>query len=241
MKILPAIDLLDGRAVRLHKGDYAQVTVFDTDPTAVAKRFRAHTDRLHVVDLEGARRGSPVQRALIEDIIRTFDGIVQVGGGVRSKEAFEAYLALGAKRVVLGTAAVKDPSLVRALANAHPGTVVIAVDAKNGFIATDGWTKESSIRAVDLVKDLADAPIAAVLYTDVARDGTGTGPNLEATKALADASPFPIIASGGVGKLADIEVLSKLANVESVVVGRALYDRVFTLEEAVRASGDETR
>ena len=235
MKILPAIDLLDGKAVRLHKGDYALVTVFDTDPCAVARRFRAHVDRLHVVDLEGARAGTPVQRELVKAIIAAFDGEVEVGGGVRTRETLEGYLALGAKRVVLGTAAVKDPELVRSLAQAYPGVVVIAVDAKDGFIATDGWTKDSRVRAVDLVKELADAPIAAVLYTDVARDGTGVGPNLESTRALAESSPFPVIASGGVGTLSDIEALARIPNIESVVVGRALYDEVFTLEDAVRA------
>ena len=237
MRILPAIDLLGGNAVRLHQGRYEEATVYDADPPAVARRFRAVVDAMHVVDLEGAKAGAPVQRERVRAIVQAFaGGMVQVGGGVRSRESLEGYLALGARRVVLGTAAVKDPALVRELARAHPGVVVLAVDAKNGFVATDGWTEVSEISAADLVLSLADVPIAAVLYTDVARDGTGRGPNMEATAALAAVSPFPIIASGGVGTLAHLTALSQIANVESAVVGRALYDGSLTLESAVAAS-----
>lgn len=240
MRILPAIDLLDGKAVRLHQGRYEDATVYDDDPVAVARRFRATVDALHVVDLEGAKAGTPVQRERVRAVVEAFaPGMVQVGGGVRSREALEAYLALGAKRVVLGTAAVKNPELVRELARAHPGVVVLAVDAKNGFVATDGWTETSSITAIDLVRALADVPIGAVLYTDVARDGTGTGPNVEATRALAESSPFPVIASGGVGTLAHLKALATIANVESAVVGRALYDGSLTLADAVTAAASK--
>lgn len=237
MRILPAIDLLAGNAVRLHQGRYEEATIYDADPPAVARRFRAVVDAMHVVDLEGAKAGTPVQRERVRAIIGAFaGGWVQVGGGVRSREALEAYLALGARRVVLGTAAVKDPELVRELARAHPGVVVLAVDAKNGFVATDGWTEVSRISAADLVLALADVPIGAVLYTDVARDGTGAGPNVDATRALAEASPFPVIASGGVGTLAHLTALAAIPNVESAVVGRALYDGSLTLEGAVAAA-----
>lgn len=237
MRILPAIDLLAGKAVRLHQGRYEDATVYDDDPPAVAARFRRVVDAMHVVDLEGAKAGAPVQRERVRAIAEAFEGgWIQVGGGVRSREALEGYLSLGAKRVVLGTAAVKDPALVRELARAYPGVVVLAVDAKNGFVATDGWTQVSQTTAVDLVRALGDVPIGAVLYTDVARDGTGTGPNIEATAALAKASPFPVIGSGGVGSLAHVEALAKIANVESCVVGRALYDGSITLEDAVTAA-----
>lgn len=237
MRVLPAIDLLHGKAVRLHQGRYEEVSVYDDDPASVARRFRLTVDAMHVVDLEGAKAGTPVQRDLVRAIVEAFGpGMVQVGGGVRSREALEAYLALGARRVVLGTAAVKNTELVRELARAHPGVVVLAVDAKNGFVATDGWTEVSTISAADLVRALADAPIGAVLYTDVARDGTGTGPNVEATRALAEASPFPVIASGGVGTLAHLRALAALPNVESAVVGRALYDGSMTLADAVTAA-----
>jgi len=237
MRILPAIDLLGGKAVRLHQGRYEEATIYDDDPPAVARRFRAHIAAMHVVDLEGAKAGAPVQRERVRAIVEAFGGgMVQVGGGVRSRAALEAYLALGAQRVVLGTAAVKDPELVRELARAYPGVVVLAVDAKNGFVATDGWTEVSRITAIDLVRSLADVPVGAVLYTDVARDGTGTGPNVEATAALAAASPFPVIASGGVGTLAHLTALAAIVNVESAVVGRALYDGSFTLEAAITAA-----
>ena len=226
--------------MRLHQGRYEEATVYDDDPVAVAKRFRAVVDAMHVVDLEGAKAGSPVQREHVRAIVEVFAGdgvgMVQVGGGVRSRDALEAYLALGARRVVLGTAAVKDPDLVRELARAHPGVVVLAVDAKNGFVATDGWTEVSKLTATDLVLALADVPIGAVLYTDVARDGTGSGPNVEATRALAAASPFPVIASGGVGTLDHLRALAAIPNVESAVVGRALYDGSFTLADAVVAA-----
>lgn len=237
MKILPAIDLLGGKAVRLHQGRYDQVTVYSDDPPAVARRFRAHVDRIHVVDLEGAREGRPVQESLVRAIAAALDGgELQVGGGVRTREALEAYLALGARRVVLGTAAVKDPELVRTMARAHPGVIVLAVDAKDGFVATHGWMNVSTVRAIDVVRDLADSPIAAVLYTDIARDGTGTGPNVPATAELAAASPFPVIASGGVGTRQHLEALSAIPNVESAVVGRALYDGSLSIEEAVAAA-----
>jgi phosphoribosylformimino-5-aminoimidazole carboxamide ribotide isomerase len=237
MRILPAIDLLGGKAVRLHQGRYEDATVYDDDPVGVAKRFRGVVDAMHVVDLEGAKAGTPVQREIVRAIVEAFaGGMVEVGGGVRSRAALEAYLALGARRVVLGTAAVKDPELVRELARAYPGVVVLAVDAKDGFVATDGWTEVSKITAADLVRALGDVPIGAVLYTDVARDGTGSGPNVEATRALAAASPFPVIASGGVGTLAHLEALARLPNVESAVVGRALYDGSLRLEDAVAAA-----
>jgi phosphoribosylformimino-5-aminoimidazole carboxamide ribotide isomerase len=238
MRILPAIDLLGGAVVRLHQGDYAKATVYDRDPPAVARRFRElGAGALHVVDLEGAKAGAPVQRDAVRAIVEAFaGGDVQVGGGVRSREALEGYLALGAKRVVLGTAAVKDPALAGELARAHPGVVVLAVDAKAGLVATDGWTHVSRVTAIDVVRSLADAPIAAVLYTDVSRDGTGAGPNVEATAALAAASPFSIIASGGVATTAHLEALARVPNVEQAIVGRALYDGSLTLAAAIAAA-----
>jgi phosphoribosylformimino-5-aminoimidazole carboxamide ribotide isomerase len=236
MFILPAIDLLGGKVVRLRQGRYEDPTIYSDDPPSIARRFRAFTPWLHVVDLEGAKAGAPVQTDVIRAIAReNAGGVLQVGGGVRSREALESYLALGARRVVLGTAAVKDPELVRSIATAHPGVVVIAVDAKNGFVATEGWTEVSRLSASDVVLALSDAPIAAVLYTDVAKDGMGAGPNVEATAALAARSPFPIIASGGVATTEHLTALAAIANVESAVVGRALYDGSLTIEQAADA------
>lgn len=238
MFVFPAIDLLKGAAVRLRQGRYEDVTTYSDDPAAVARRFRATTDRLHVVDLEGAKAKAPVQLEAIRAIAREVGsgGLLQIGGGVRTREALEAYLALGARRVVLGTAAVKDPALVRALAEAHPGVVVIAVDAKDGFVATEGWTEVSRLAAADVVRSFEGAPVAAVLYTDVARDGMGQGPNVPATAALAARSAFPVIASGGVATREHLEALAQIDNVESAIVGRALYDGALTIDEAVAAA-----
>ncbi|MGO8997676.1 MAG: 1-(5-phosphoribosyl)-5-[(5-phosphoribosylamino)methylideneamino]imidazole-4-carboxamide isomerase [Polyangiaceae bacterium] len=236
MIVVPAIDLLGGKAVRLHQGRYDQVTVFDDDPPARARGWRGKAARLHVVDLEGARAGRAVQEEIVKAVARAFGGPLQVGGGVRTRAAFEGYLALGADRVVLGTAAVKDPELVRALATDYPGKVVLAVDAKDGMVATDGWEKTSSVTAVDLARSFAGMPLAALLYTDVARDGTRAGPNVEATASLARDSGFAVIASGGIGSLDDLRALARHEGIESAIVGRAMYDGAFTLEEALEAA-----
>ena len=236
MQVLPAIDLLDGKVVRLHQGRYDQVTVYDADPPARAASWRGAVPMLHVVDLEGARAGRAVQEDVVRAIARAFGGAIQIGGGVRTREAFEGYLALGAARVVLGSAAVADPALVRALAVAHPNTVVVAVDAKDGWVATEGWTQVSRTSAVDLARAFADAPIAAVLYTDVARDGTGVGPNVEATARLARDAKVSVIASGGVGSADHLRALAACPGVTATIVGRALYDGTLTLADALRAA-----
>jgi phosphoribosylformimino-5-aminoimidazole carboxamide ribotide isomerase len=235
MKVLPAIDLLGGRAVRLRRGDYDQVTVFDERPVERARGWRGVAEALHLVDLEGARAGRPVAVDVARSVIEAFGPGVEVGGGVRSREAFEAYLALGADRVVLGSAAVSDPALVHALAREHPGVVVLAVDARDGLVAIEGWTRSARVTAMDLAREFADAPLAAVLYTDVLRDGTGEGPNVEATARLAAAAHVPVIASGGVGTLDHLRALAA-RGIDACVVGRALYEGAFTLEEAKRAA-----
>jgi phosphoribosylformimino-5-aminoimidazole carboxamide ribotide isomerase len=235
MNILPAIDLLGGKAVRLTRGDYAQATTYDDDPPKRAAGWRGVVPMLHVVDLEGAKAGRAVQVDVVKAIVGAFGAGVQIGGGVRTREAFESYLALGVARVVLGSAAVNDTSLVRALAVEHPGVVVVAVDAKDGWVATDGWTETSRVRAVDLAREFDDVPIAAVLYTDIARDGTGSGPNVEATAALAQSVRAPVIASGGVGSLDHLRALAA-RGIEAAIVGRALYEEAFTLDEAILAA-----
>ena len=236
MIVIPAIDLLEGKAVRLHQGRYDAVTVYDEDPPARARAWRGMVPWLHVVDLEGAREGRPVQREQVRAVVEAFGPGVEIGGGVRTRESFDAYLALGATRVVLGSAAVKDSALVRSLAQEHPGVVVVAVDARDGFVAVDGWTQPTRVRAVDLVRSFADAPLGGVLYTDVARDGTRAGPNLEATAELAAETPVPVIASGGVGSLDDLRTLAA-RGISACVVGRALYDGTFTLAQALEAAG----
>jgi phosphoribosylformimino-5-aminoimidazole carboxamide ribotide isomerase len=237
VQLIPAIDLLGGQAVRLHQGRYDQVTVYDRDPEALAARFRGACARLHVVDLEGARAGRAVQADVVRAVIAAFGPGVQVGGGIRSAEAAESYVARGADRVVLGTAAVGDPALVRALAARWPGRVVVAVDAKDGRVAVDGWEQVSSVTALDVAAALAGAPLGALLYTDVSRDGTQVGPNVEATAELARSCGFPVLASGGVGSLAHLRALAHVPGVAGAIVGRALYERAFTLEEAITAAG----
>jgi phosphoribosylformimino-5-aminoimidazole carboxamide ribotide isomerase len=234
--VIPAIDLFEGHVVRLRQGRYDAVTVYDHDPPARAELWRGRVPWLHVVDLEGARAGSPVQQGLVRRVVDAFGAGVQVGGGVRSRASFDAYRALGVSRIVLGSAAVSDAPLVRALAIEHPGDVILAVDARDGLVAIDGWTLGTSMRAEDLVKSFADVPLAGVLYTDVARDGMRTGPNMEATERLARATPVPVIASGGVGALDDLRALSA-RGIYACIVGRALYDGSFSLEEAIAAAG----
>jgi phosphoribosylformimino-5-aminoimidazole carboxamide ribotide isomerase len=233
--VIPAVDLLGGKAVRLHQGNYDAVTVYDDDPPARARAWRGKVPWLHVVDLEGARAGRPVQADMVKALIADFGPGVEVGGGVRTRESFDAYRALGAARVVLGSAAVKDTAMVRALAVEHPGVVVIAVDAKDGFVAVDGWTQATRVRATDLVTSFADVPLGGVLYTDVARDGTRVGPNVEATADLQARTSVQVIASGGVGSLADLRTLAA-RGIGACIVGRALYDGTFTLEQALEAA-----
>jgi phosphoribosylformimino-5-aminoimidazole carboxamide ribotide isomerase len=236
MEILPAIDLLGGKVVRLEQGRYDAVTVYDDDPARRASAYKGVIPMIHVVDLDGAKEGRPVQTELVRAIAQAFGGAIQLGGGVRTKEAFEGYLALGASRVVLGTAAIRDPELVRALSVAHPGKVVVAVDAKDGWVATDGWTQVSKTSAIDLARSFSSSPIAAVLYTDVARDGMAAGPNVEATARLAREAGVSVIASGGIGSTGDLRALARHPGITHAVVGRALYDGSMTLCEAIAAA-----
>lgn len=235
MQLFPAIDLFEGKVVRLKQGRYDEVTVYDDDPVARARAFAGHAERLHVVDLEGARAGHCVQRDLISRIVEAFGPGVQVGGGVRDVDAFESYRELGADRVVLGTAAIRSPNVVRACAKRHPGRVVVALDAKSGRVATDGWEQLSDATAADVAGALADLPIGAILYTDVARDGTEVGPAIEATAELARSSGLPVLASGGVGELSHLHALARCRDIAGVIVGRALYEKRFTIEEAQKA------
>jgi phosphoribosylformimino-5-aminoimidazole carboxamide ribotide isomerase len=237
MQVLPAIDLLDGKAVRLHQGRYDAVTVYSEDPPALAASLRGKVPILHVVDLEGARVGRAVQGDMVRAVVRAFGAGVQIGGGVRSLAAAESYFELGAARVVLGTAAVRDPEAVREAARRWPGQVVVALDAKDGKVALDGWEKLSTVTALDVATELAGVPLAALLYTDVSRDGTQVGPNLPATRELAARGGFPVLASGGVGTLDHLRALAAIPGVTGAIVGRALYEKAFTLEEALAAAG----
>jgi phosphoribosylformimino-5-aminoimidazole carboxamide ribotide isomerase len=233
MDLIPAIDLLDGKAVRLRQGSYDEVTIYHDRPAELAREWRGRAPRLHVVDLEGARSGRAVQRELVAAIAAAFGPGVQAGGGIRSRQVAADYLALGVERVVLGTVAVSEPELVRELARAHPDRVIVAVDARQGMVFTDGWENAAQARAIDLVRALDGLPIAGVLYTDIERDGTEVGPNLAETSRLARSTQLPVIASGGVGTLDHLRALARAEGpISGAIVGRALHERRFSLEEA---------
>jgi phosphoribosylformimino-5-aminoimidazole carboxamide ribotide isomerase len=236
MKLYPAIDLLGGKAVRLEEGRRDRATIFHDDPPQlVAELARDGADRLHVVDLDGAFAGSPQQTELIRRIGASSPLPVEVGGGIRDRAAIDAVLALGASFVVLGTAAVRSPALVEEACRAHPGRVIVAVDARDGIVAVDGWTQSSNVTAIELGQRAAGWGAAALLYTDVSRDGLHVGPNVGATAQLAGAVSCEVIASGGVGSLDDLARLRD-ASIAAVVVGRAIYDRRFTVAEAARVA-----
>lgn len=244
MQVIPAIDLLEGQCVRLHQGDYDQVTRFSSDPVAQALSWQEQgAERLHLVDLDGARTGQPVNDAVVKAITAALTIPVQLGGGVRTAERADELLACGLERVILGTAALEQPELVAQLAGRHPGRVVVGIDARNGKVATRGWIEESSTEATDLARCLSAHPIAAIISTDIATDGTLAGPNLEALRAMAEASSVPVIASGGIGNLEHLLSLLSLAplGVEGVIVGRALYDGRVDLAEALEAIGEGRR
>lgn len=239
MIVIPAIDLLDGRAVRLRQGRREEATIYSERPEEVAAGFAAAgAARLHVVDLDGAFAGRPGNLEAIRRIIAATPGLeVEVGGGVRDLQAARRLVGLGARFVVLGTAAVKDPDFVAAACAAWPGRVIVAVDAREGRVAVAGWTEGSAATAGEVGLAAARAGAAAVLYTDINRDGLQTGVNLEATRSLAAAlAPLPVIASGGVASLADLEALGRVGTY-AAVVGRALYERAFTLSEALAVAG----
>jgi phosphoribosylformimino-5-aminoimidazole carboxamide ribotide isomerase len=233
MELIPSIDVLDGKVVRLHRGDYAQVTVFADDPAAQAEKLQGlGARRLHVVDLDGARAGKPGNHAVLEAIVRRAPRLkVQVAGGIRTREAAEQWFERGAARVVLGTVAIKQPALAEALCKAHPSGVVIALDAKDGVIAVEGWL-ESSGEPLEAYARKVDAwGAAAILFTDINRDGTREGPAVETTALLQRQARATVIASGGVGTLEHLRALRE-AGVRAAVIGRALYSGAFDLAEA---------
>jgi phosphoribosylformimino-5-aminoimidazole carboxamide ribotide isomerase len=241
MEIIPAIDLLQGSCVRLHQGDYAQVTRFSDDPLAQAREWAQQgATRLHLVDLDGARSGEPVNDQVVRLIARELSIPVQLGGGVRSLQRAEELLSCGLDRVILGTVAIENPDLVIDLAIRHPQKIVVGIDARQGRVATRGWVEESDVEATALAQRFSEFGIAAIISTDIATDGTLAGPNLEVLRAMALASSVPVIASGGVGCMGDLLGLLALEplGVEGVIVGRALYDGRIDLHEAIQAVAD---
>lgn len=237
VQIIPAIDLRDGKCVRLRQGDYAQETVFGDDPAAMARRWVAQgATRLHIVDLDGARAGKLINLAAIQAIVQASQAPCQLGGGVRTVGDLETAWRLGVDRVVIGTQALKQPDWFGSMAELYPGRLLLGLDARNGLVATEGWLETSTCPATTLAQRFARLPLAGVIYTDIGRDGMLTGPNLEAKRALAEAVGLPVIASGGVGTLEHLLQLRELP-IAGCIVGRALYDGNFTLEEAIKAVG----
>lgn len=238
LTIYPAIDLKAGKCVRLFQGRMEEATVYNDDPAAQAAAFsKAGFSRLHIVDLDGAFAGRSENGAAVEAILKASPAIAQLGGGVRDMAAVEGWLSRGVARVILGTAAAKQPALVRQAALAFPGRIAIAIDALAGDVMTDGWAGEAGAPALDIARRYEDAGVAAVIYTDIARDGALTGVNIEATAKLADALSIPVIASGGVAGEDDIAALAASpAGIEGVIVGRALYDSRLTAKAALKAA-----
>ena len=235
MILYPAIDLKEGRCVRLIRGDMTQATVFNESPAAQAASFaEAGASWLHLVDLDGAFAGKPMNARAVEAIIDDVDIPVQLGGGIRTLETIEIWLDRGVTRVILGTVAVKDPDLVMRACAKFPGQIAVGIDARGGRVAVEGWAEDTDITAIDLAGKFADAGVATIIYTDIDRDGVLQGANIPATAALARAVPIPVIASGGVSALADIQGLIAEECVAGAIIGRALYDGRIDLWQALK-------
>ena len=233
MYIIPSIDIKDGKCVRLYQGDFERMTVYDDDPTAVARRWAEQgAQMIHVVDLDGARVGHPINTHIIVEIVQSVNVPVQIGGGLRDEPAVLAALGLGVARVVLGTAAVLQPDLIERLVSRYGDEIAVGVDARNGVVATAGWTEQSQVTAPELIDHMAALGVRRVIYTDIARDGTLSEPNFAATAALVRPQGPLIIASGGVGKLEHLRQLADVG-VEAAIVGRALYTGDIDLREAI--------
>ncbi len=237
MILYPAIDLKDGQAVRLLRGEMDKATVFNDDPAAQARAFvDAGCEWLHLVDLNGAFAGEPVNAAPVEAILKACNVPAQLGGGIRDMATIETWIDKGLARVILGTVAVENPALVRGAAKAFPGKVAVGIDARNGMVATKGWAEETDVQVTDLARSFEDAGVAAIIYTDINRDGAMQGPNVEATAALAQAVSIPVIASGGVSSVDDLIALRDCGvALNGAISGRALYDGAIDLAEAIRA------
>jgi phosphoribosylformimino-5-aminoimidazole carboxamide ribotide isomerase len=240
MNVIPAIDLLEGRCVRLYQGDYERSQVFNDNPVDVAKQWvEQGARRLHLVDLDGAKVGQPVNTKVIEAIVQAVSVPVQVGGGLRDRSGVKQLLDTGVEQVILGTVAVEQPIIVQQLCGEFPGKIIVGIDARNGKVATRGWLETSEVAATDLAGQMSQLGAAAIIYTDIHRDGTLSGPNLDALRELANGISIPVIASGGVSSVTDLLSLLALEplGVNGVIVGRALYTGDVSLKEALQAIG----
>ncbi|MBW1812883.1 MAG: 1-(5-phosphoribosyl)-5-[(5-phosphoribosylamino)methylideneamino]imidazole-4-carboxamide isomerase [Deltaproteobacteria bacterium] len=236
MIVIPAVDIKDGKCVRLLQGRMEDETVFSDDPSEMAKRWNdAGAEIIHVVDLDGAFAKSPQNLVSIKKIIASVDADLQIGGGIRNEETIRMYIELGVKRIVIGTEAIRNPSLVIQACEAYPGKIVVGIDSRNGMVAIEGWAETTQTSAIDLAKQFEQYGLAAINFTDISRDGMQTGPNVEQTKFLARATITPIVASGGVSTIKDIKKIKELEpdGVIGVIVGRALYSGTLNLKEAI--------
>lgn len=242
MRIYPAIDLRNGKCVRLTEGCFDKETVFSNSPAAMAAKWQgAGAEYLHVVDLDGAVAGVIRNMEAIKSILAAVNIPVQLGGGIRSMENIENWLNIGISRVILGSAAVRNPQLVAEACQRYPGRIAVGIDARDGYVAVDGWEKNSNMKAAELARQMADYGVAAIIFTDISRDGTLSGVNVETTAEIAACSGVPVIASGGVASLEDIRRLLPYAKkgISGCIVGKAIYTGALQLEEAIRLAGDE--
>ncbi len=240
MLVIPGVDIKGGKCVRLFQGRLDQVVVYSERPELMAKRWKEEgAEWIHVVDLDGAVEGRPRNMDVVRRILREVGGPVEIGGGIRDLATIEAYLEMGVDRVVLGTVAQRKPSLVGEACKRFPGRIAVGIDAKDGFVAIEGWKRLTEERAIDLARRFEDMGVSVIVYTDIARDGTLGGPNIEAIESMVDSLSIPIIASGGVSSLEDIKRLVEVGRLEGVIVGKALYSGAFTLREAIALVGSE--
>lgn len=240
MEVIPAIDLLAGRCVRLYQGDYEQSQVFSENPLEIALQWQSlGATRLHLVDLDGAKEGTTINFDAISTIVKNLNIPIQVGGGLRDRTSVERLFDLGVERAIVGTVAVEKPELVEELCNTFPHKIAVGIDARNGKVATKGWLETSTVEATDLAQRISDKA-AAIIYTDISRDGTLVGPNIEALKQLAQVTDIPVIASGGISSLTDLLSLVSLESlgVRGVIVGKAIYTGKLDLKEAIQAIGN---
>ena len=236
MEIIPAIDLLHGRCVRLTQGNYNEVTRFSSEPVKQAQIWeRQGAKRLHIVDLDGAKTGEPINDLTIKEIKKSIKIPIQLGGGIRSIDRAKELFEIGIERIILGTIAIEKPDLVKVLSEEYPKRVAVGIDAKKGMVATRGWLKQSEMTSIDLAKKLNDLDLAAIISTDISTDGTLKGPNINALREIAEISVNPVIASGGIGSIADLISLAnhEQEGIEGIIVGRALYDGSIDLKEAL--------
>ena len=239
MKIIPAIDLKNGKCVRLVQGRKEDQTIFSENPAAVAKKWaNAGAELIHVIDLDGAFEKSPQHIDAIKEILASVDTPIQLGGGIRNEETVRMYLELGVKRVIIGTEAIRNPEFVKKICKTFPDQIVVGIDARKGFVAIEGWTRTTEVKAIELAKTFEDCGVAAINFTDIHRDGMQTGPNIEETRKLAEAIDIPVVASGGVATIKDIQNLLPLetCGVIGVITGKALYSGTLDFKESLALS-----